>query len=77
MKLRLAIGLLAGMVAAVGAVGLGVLLSEKVLNVPYEINLWVPIIGLLAGAIGVTLAGLIGTRATVNSPPLQTIRAVA
>lgn len=72
-----AIGLLAGMVAAGGAVGLGVLLSDKVLGVPYEINPWVPIIGLLAGAVGITLAGLIGTRSAVNSPPLQTIRAVA
>ena len=73
----LAIGVLAGLVAAGGAVGLGMVLSEQVLNVPYVINWWVPIIGLLAGATGVTLAGLIGTRSTVNSPPLQTIRGVA
>lgn len=73
----LAIGVLAGLVAAGGAVGLGMLLSEQVLNVPYVINWWVPAIGLLAGAAGVTLAGLIGTRSTVNSPPLQTIRGVA
>lgn len=73
----LAIGVLAGIVAAGGAVALGKVLSEEVLKVPYEINLWVPIIGLAAGAIGVTLAGLIGTRSTVNSPPLQTIRGVA
>ncbi|MBL8515497.1 MAG: FtsX-like permease family protein [Betaproteobacteria bacterium] len=72
-----AIGVLAGLVAAGGAVGLGMVLSEQVLNVPYVINWWVPAIGLLAGAAGVTLAGLIGTRSTVNSPPLQTIRGVA
>jgi putative ABC transport system permease protein len=72
-----AIGMLAGVVAACGAVGMGVLLSDKILGLPYVINPWVPIIGLLAGAVGVTLAGLIGTRSTINSPPLQTIRAVA
>jgi putative ABC transport system permease protein len=73
----LAIGVLAGAVAAGGAVGLGMVLSEQVLNVPYVINWWVPTIGLVVGALGVTLAGLIGTRSTVNSPPLQTIRGVA
>ncbi len=72
----LAIGVLAGVVAAGGAIGLGKLLSEQVLGVPYVINWLVPAIGIAAGAIGVTLAGLVGTRATVNSPPLQTIRGV-
>jgi putative ABC transport system permease protein len=72
-----AIGLLAGMVAAGGAVGLGMVLAERVLGVPYPVNVWVPLIGIGAGAIGVTLAGLIGTRHTVNAPPLQTLRGVA
>lgn len=73
----LAIGTLAGLVAAGGAVGLGMVLAEQVLGVPYPVNLWVPVIGLGAGAIGVTLAGLIGTRETVKAPPLQTLRGVA
>jgi putative ABC transport system permease protein len=72
-----AIGVLAGTVAAGGAVALGMVLSEQVLNLPYVINWWVPAIGLVVGAIGVTLDGLIGTRSTVSSPPLQTIRGVA
>jgi putative ABC transport system permease protein len=48
----LAIGLLAGTVAAAGAVGL------------------------FAGGAGVAIAGLLGTRRAVNSPPLAAIRAV-
>jgi putative ABC transport system permease protein len=35
-----------------------------------------PIAGILVGAIGVAIAGLLGTRRAVSSPPLQTIRAV-
>lgn len=73
----LAIGLLAGVVAAGGAVALGMLLAEQVLGVAYPVNLWVPVLGLGAGALGVTLAGLVGTRQTVNVPPLQTLRGVS
>jgi putative ABC transport system permease protein len=47
-----------------------------VLGVPYDVSWGLPVIGLLAGGIGVAVAGLIGTRKAVSSPPLQTIRAV-
>jgi putative ABC transport system permease protein len=72
----LAIGLLAGTVAAAGAVGLAIVLSEGVLGVPYEFDWVVPVAGLFAGGAGVAIAGLLGTRRAVNSPPLAAIRAV-
>ncbi len=72
----LAIGLLSGLVAAAGAVGLAMVLSERVLGVPYEFNWLVPVAGLLAGGVGVAIAGLLGTRKAVDSPPLAAIRAV-
>jgi putative ABC transport system permease protein len=72
----LAIGLLAGTVAAGGAVALAKVLAEQVLGVPYEFHWQLPLAGLLAGGIGVAIAGLIGTRRAVSSPPLQTLRAV-
>jgi putative ABC transport system permease protein len=72
----LAIGLLAGTIAAAGAVGLALVLSDKVLGVPYEFHWRLPAIGLLVGGLGVALAGLIGTRRAVSSPPLQTLREV-
>ena len=72
----LTIGLLAGLIAAGGAVGTASVLSERVLNVPYEVSWGLPLAGLLVGAIGVAIAGLLGTRRAVSSPPLQTIRAV-
>ena len=72
----LAIGLLAGLVAAAGAVALAMVLSERVLGVPYEFNWIVPAAGILAGSAGVAIAGLLGTRRAVDSPPLAAIRAV-
>jgi putative ABC transport system permease protein len=73
----LAIGLLAGLIASLGAMGLAAVLSERVLNVPYLINWWVPVIGVLGGGAGIAVAGLLGTRKAVDSPPLATIRGLA
>lgn len=72
----LAIGILAGAIAAAGSVGLATVLSDKVLGIPYDFDWVVPVAGLVAGAVGVAIAGLLGTRRAVDSPPLQTIRAV-
>ncbi|HET6263411.1 MAG TPA: FtsX-like permease family protein [Usitatibacter sp.] len=72
----LAIGLAAGTVAAAGAVGLAMALAERVLQVPYEFSATLPLTGLVVGGLGVALFGLLGTRRAVDSPPLQTIRAV-
>ena len=72
----LTIGLLAGTIAAAGAVGLSMVLSDMVLDVPYDFRWGLPLAGLAIGGVGVAIAGLIGTRRVVDSPPLQTIRAV-
>ena len=72
----LTIGLLAGTVASAGAVGLAMVLSDRVLGIPYDFHWGLPLAGILIGGAGVAIAGLIGTRRAVNSPPLQTIRAV-
>ncbi len=70
----LAIGLLAGLIASVGAMSLAAVLSERVLNVPYLINWWIPVIGIVGGGVSIAAAGLFGTRQAVNAPPLATIR---
>lgn len=72
----LAIGFLAGLVAAGGAVGLTMVLAERVLGVPYVFSWTVPLVGLVSGGLGVAIAGLLGTRRAVGSPPLAAIRAV-
>ena len=72
----LAIGILSGLIAAVGAVALAAVLAERVLGIPYDIHLALPAAGLAIGALGVAIAGLIGTRRVVDAPPLQTLREV-
>ena len=72
----LTIGLLAGIIASAGAVGLAMVLSDKVLGVAYDFHWGLPLAGIAIGGLGVAIAGLFGTRRAVNSPPLQTIRAV-
>jgi len=72
----LTIGLLAGVIASVGAVALAMVLSERVFQVAYEFHWRLPVVGLLVGGLGVAFFGMLGTRRAVSSPPLQTIRAV-
>jgi putative ABC transport system permease protein len=72
----LTIGLLAGAIASAGSVALSMVLSDRVLGIPYDFRWGLPLAGIAIGGIGVALAGLIGTRRVIDSPPLQTIRAV-
>jgi putative ABC transport system permease protein len=71
------IGALAGLLAAVGATAIGYVLADRVLNLPYTINPWVWLAGLLIGAVGVTVAGLVGTARVLRTPPMQVFRASA
>jgi putative ABC transport system permease protein len=71
------IGALAGLLAALGATGIGYMLAEHVLNLPYTLNPWVWLTGLLAGCVAVTVAGLIGTARVLRTPPMQVFRATA
>ena len=73
----LAIGVLAGLIGSVGALALGAVLSKQVLDVPFVLNAWIPLIGIVGGGVGVAVAGLLGTRRAVDSPPLATIRGLA
>lgn len=68
------VGALSGVLAAIGATALGYVLADRVLNVPYQINPTVWMVGLAAGAIGVSIAGLIGTRRVVKAAPMATLR---
>jgi putative ABC transport system permease protein len=72
----LTIGILAGTIASAGAVALSMVLSDRVLGIPYDFRWGLPLAGIAIGGLGVAIAGLLGTRKVVDSPPLQTIRAV-
>jgi putative ABC transport system permease protein len=70
----LAIGVLAGGVASAGALVLSSVIADRVINVPFEMNGWIPLIGIVGGGLSIALAGLLGTRRAVDAPPLATIR---
>ncbi len=69
-----AIGALAGLLAAIGASLLGWVVADRVLNVPYTFNPAVWASGLFGGTLGVLIAGLLGTRRVLRTPPMQIFR---
>ena len=70
----LLLGALAGLLGAAGATAIGWALAEHVFNIRFSGNALVWVYGIVGGAIAVTLAGWIGTRSTVNEPPLTVLR---
>ena len=70
-------GILAGLVAAFVATGMSYVISDKILNMPFNINLNAWLFGIVGGALGVGIAGVLGSRSVVSQPPLQTLRKVS
>ncbi|HUO81274.1 MAG TPA: FtsX-like permease family protein [Gammaproteobacteria bacterium] len=69
-----ALGLLAGLLAAVGASAIGWLLATRVFELDYSLDPLVWVAGVLAGTLVVGLSGLLATRAAVVAPPVNTLR---
>jgi putative ABC transport system permease protein len=69
------IGLLAGTVAAAGALATGWLVSEAVFKLPWALNPWLLPLGATVGALGVGTAGLLAVRRLVDVPPVVVLRA--
>jgi putative ABC transport system permease protein len=72
-----ALGLASGLLGGVGASALAYTLSEKVLNLPFTFNPWIVLLGVVAGTIGVSFAGMLGMRGTLDRPPLEVIRSLS
>ncbi len=70
------LGGLSGLLASAGASALGYVIGEHVLHLDYTFNPWIWLIGTAAGVVGVLLAGLLGTRSALSSPPLLTLRKI-
>jgi putative ABC transport system permease protein len=70
----LALGALAGLLAAAGATATGYALADRVFDIPFGWNpaLWV--IGTVGSAACVAVAGWLGTRSTLQQPPLAALR---
>ena len=73
----LLLGSLAGLIGAAGATALGWALADRVFNIPFSGSALVWAYGIVGGALAVTLAGWLGTRSTVNEPPLTVLRQLA
>ncbi|MDO8927001.1 MAG: FtsX-like permease family protein [Sideroxyarcus sp.] len=69
------LGGLSGLFAAAGAVLLGWVLARFVLEIPYQANLSVWLIGVLGGIAVVMLAGWLATRKLLLRPPLRILAA--
>ncbi|HJX19246.1 MAG TPA: FtsX-like permease family protein [Acidiferrobacterales bacterium] len=69
-----AIGLLAGLLAAFAANLAGLVLARQVFQLDYTFDPWLWIAGPAAGALGVGLFGILGARFVLNRPPLQSLR---
>lgn len=63
-----ALGATAGLLAGLGAAGIGWALGRFAFQLPYLPSPWLPVTGLLAGAFGVAVAGLWATRGAVDKP---------
>lgn len=70
------IGALAGLLAAAWSTALSYGVSVHLLNIPFSANPWVWLIGVFGGSAGVAIAGWLGTRGTLDHPPLNTLRSL-
>ena len=70
----LAMGLVAGLLAAAGATGIGFVLSWKVFQFDYHMNPWVWVAGPLAGLVCVGLNAWLGARRALSHPPILALR---
>lgn len=70
----LALGALAGLLAAAGATATGFVLAERVFQIPFGWNPLLWALGVTGAAACVALAGWLGTRGTLRSPPLAALR---
>jgi len=71
-----ALGLVAGALAGVGASGIGWALGRFVFKLPYAPSGLPVLVGALAGAAVVMLAGWLGTRHLLARPPLESLRSL-
>lgn len=69
-----ALGALAGLLAGAGANALGVLIAIKVLHLDYGFKGEVWAIGILCGAVGIAIAGYLGTRTALRVAPLRVLQ---
>jgi putative ABC transport system permease protein len=68
------LGLLAGLLAALGASLIGYMLAEQVFDLSYRPNPWLWLTGLGGGAIGIGLAGMAAVYPLLTRSPIEILR---
>jgi putative ABC transport system permease protein len=71
------VGLLAGLLASLVAVGVGWALAHYVFEFEWTVSLWVPVLGALAGAVLALAAGWWGLRDVLRRPVVEILRRAA
>jgi putative ABC transport system permease protein len=70
-----AIGGLAGLIAALGAIAVGQFLANRVFRFEVAIDFWLPLAAMLGGAVLVTAAGWFAAARLMGAPPLEALHA--
>jgi putative ABC transport system permease protein len=68
------LGAIAGLLAAVFATIVAWSLSQYVFELPFQLNVWLWIIGVFGGALGIAAAGYLATRRVLYTPPIVALR---
>jgi putative ABC transport system permease protein len=70
----LSLGIVAGLLAAVGATAIGYVLASQVFTIDFQFNPGLFGLGLGVGGIGIGIAGLVGTWPVLRLPPVYILR---
>ncbi len=70
----LALGLVAGLLASLGASAIGYVLAERVFQIPWQFDALIWLVGPLVGLACVALNAWLGARAALNHPPMTALR---
>jgi putative ABC transport system permease protein len=69
------VGALAGLIAALGAMGVGQVLARNAFQFEVAINFWLPFLAMLGGAVLITAAGWFAAARMLQAAPLEALRA--
>ena len=67
------LGALSGLLAGVTATSLAWLLAKFVFKFDYQFDITVALTGIICGTLIVVIAGILGTRSVLTSPPIQSL----
>jgi len=68
------LGAIAGLLASVFATAIAWSISHFVFELPFNLNVWLWIIGIFGGALGIATAGYLATRKVLHTPPVVALR---